>query len=86
MAQFDIKRHEEVVDAINDGIEIRIGQIRKNANGWLVLNVYCGEEYGTVEVWVTGDYFEERDLIKNGYENLEVNWDENYLTVDINED
>ena len=48
--------------------------------------MYCGEGYGTVEVWVTGDYFEERDLIENGYENLEVNWDENYLNVDINED
>lgn len=35
---------------------------------------------------MNGSYDEERALIKNGYYDLEINWDEGYLTVEIEED
>lgn len=35
---------------------------------------------------MNGSYDEERALIKNGYYDLEINWEEGYLTAEIEED
>ena len=35
---------------------------------------------------MNGSYDKERTLIKNGYYDLEINWEEGYLTTEIEED
>lgn len=89
MAYFELKNHEEVIEAIEAGYEIRTSQIYENSNHWL--NILArwsedGESVESVEVEVNGSYDEECALIKNGYYDLEINWDEGYLTVEIEED
>lgn len=48
--EFNIKHHEDVIDAINEDIKIRTSQIYKNSNGWLTMNVWCGEDRDRAEV------------------------------------
>ena len=89
MAYFELKNHEEVIEAIEAGYEIRTSQIYENSNHWL--NILArwsedGESVESVEVEVNGSYDEERALIKNGYCDLEINWEEGYLTAEIEED
>jgi hypothetical protein len=87
--EFELKHHEDVIDAINEGIKIRVGQIHQNSNGYLTVNVWCGEDRDCAEVWVDGDYDEENALIKliknNDYYDLDINWEEGYLTVEFDE-
>lgn len=88
--EFNLKHYEDVIDAINEGVDIRTSQIYKNSNGWLTMNVWCGEDRDRAEVWVEGDYDEERTLIKliedsEDYD-LYINWNEGYLTVEFDEE
>lgn len=88
--EFTLKHHKDVIDAINEGVKIHTSRIYQNSNGYLTLNVWLGEDRDRAEVWVDGDYDEENiliKLIKNDEDyDLDINWEEGYLTVEIEED